>query len=74
MNFKENDRIIYQPVGGALQTSTGIIKRIIHQSIQHNEKEIKIENELYVIENDYTHKETTYKRNCIIGLINKETN
>ncbi len=42
MNFKENDRIIYQPVGGALQTSTGIIKRIIPQSIQHNEKKLRL--------------------------------
>lgn len=72
MNFKENDRIIYRPVGGALETSTGIIKRIIHQSIQHNDKQIKIENEFYVIKNDYTHKETTYKRNCIIGLVKIE--
>lgn len=27
--FQEGDRVIYRPVGGAMQTTVGVIKRII---------------------------------------------
>lgn len=27
--FKEGDRVLYRPVGGAMQTSVGVIKKIL---------------------------------------------
>lgn len=28
-DFKEGDRVLYRPVGGAMQTSVGVIKKIL---------------------------------------------
>lgn len=68
--FKEGDRVVYHPVGGAMQTSVGTIKKILtheeevgtrHATMHATEQEPR-----YVIENEHTHKETAYKRENIV--------
>lgn len=68
--FKEGDRVVYHPVGGAMQTSVGTIKKILtheeevgtrHATMHASEQEPR-----YVIENEHTHKETAYKRENIV--------
>lgn len=68
--FKEGDRVVYHPVGGAMQTSVGTIKKILtheeevgarHTTMHASESEPR-----YVIENEHTHKETAYKRENIV--------
>ena len=68
--FQEGDRVVYHPVGGAMQTSVGTIKKILtheeevgtrHATMHASEAEPR-----YVIENEHTHKETAYKREHII--------
>lgn len=68
--FKEGDRVLYHPIGGAAQTSVGIIKKIItheeefgtrHATMHASESEPR-----YLIENEHTHKETPYKREHIV--------
>jgi hypothetical protein len=69
-DFKEGDRVVYHPVGGAMQTTTGVIKRVIteeeevgtrHTTMHASEAEPR-----YVIENEHTRKETAYKRENIV--------
>lgn len=70
VEFKEGDRVIYHPVGGAMQTSVGTIKKVLtheeevgarHATMHASESEPR-----YVIENEHTHKETAYKRENIV--------
>ena len=69
-DFREGDRVVYHPVGGAMQTSIGTIKKILtheeevgsrHSTMHASEAEPR-----YVIENEHTHKETAYKRENIV--------
>ena len=68
--FKEGDRVVYHPVGGAKQTSVGVIKKIItHEEefgTRHATMHASEEHPRYVIENEHTHKETAYKLENII--------
>lgn len=68
--FKEGDRVVYHPVGGAMQTSVGTIKKILtHEEevgARHTTMHASQEEPRYVIENEHTHKETAYKRENII--------
>ena len=75
--FKEGDRVVYHPIGGAMQTSVGTIKRILtheeevevgsrHTTMHASEQEPR-----YVIENEHTHKETAYKREHIVDKAEK---
>lgn len=73
--FKEGDRVVYHPVGGAMQTSVGTIKKILtheeevgarHATMHASEQEPR-----YVIENEHTHKETAYKRENIVEKAEK---
>lgn len=68
--FKEGDRVIYHPVGGATQTSVGVIKKILTQEeevgTRHTTMHASEEEPRYVIENEHTKKETAYKRENII--------
>ena len=68
--FKEGDKVVYHPVGGAQQTSVGVIKKVLtheeevgarHATMHASETEPR-----YVIENEHTHKETAYKRENIV--------
>lgn len=68
--FQEGDRVVYHPVGGAMQTSVGVIKKILtheeevgtrHSTMHASEFEPR-----YVIENEHTQKETAYKRENIV--------
>ena len=64
-DFVEGDRVVYHPVGGSVQTSTGVIKRILVHAQRAGESGVtakaSAEHPRFVIENDHTHKETAYK-------------
>ncbi len=70
MNLKEGDRVIYRPVGGAMQTTVGTIKKIItvpeEAGPRHTTVHASPDEPRYLIENEHTHKETPYKRENII--------
>ena len=56
-----------------MQTSTGVIKRIITHTEPAGETQVQAkaseEHPRFIIENDHTHKETAYKRENIIELV-----
>lgn len=68
--FKEGDRVVYHPVGGAMQTSVGVIKKVLtHEEevgARHATMHASEEEPRYVIENEHTKKETAYKRENIV--------
>lgn len=67
--LKEGDRVVYHPIGGAAQTSVGVIKKVLtHDEVgsKHPTMHASQEEPRYVIENDHTHKETAYKREHIV--------
>ena len=70
MEFQEGDRVVYHPVGGAMQTSVGVIKKIItHEEeagVRHTTMHASEEEPRYLIENEHTQKETAYKRENIV--------
>jgi len=70
--FKEGDRVVYHPVGGAMQTSVGTIKKIITEEEEigprHATMHATQANPRYVIENEHTRKETAYKRENIVEM------
>lgn len=72
--FKEGDRVVYHPVGGAQQTSVGVIKKILTHEEQagsrHTTMHASPEEPRYLIENEHTKKETVYKRENIIEKSN----
>jgi hypothetical protein len=74
-DFSEGDHVVYHPVGGSVQTSTGIVKRIMTHTAPAGESGINAkaseEHPRFVIENDHTHKETAYKRENIIELVDE---
>lgn len=43
--FEEGDRVLYYPVGGAMQTSVGVIKRIILEPEQVGVQTVKASEE-----------------------------
>lgn len=71
-DFKEGDRVVYHPVGGAAQTSVGTIKRVItHEEeagVRHTTVHASEQEPRYLIENEHTHKETAYKREHILEM------
>lgn len=70
-NYKVGDRVVYHPVGTAMQTTTGVIKEILTHpeevGTRHTTVKASEEHPRYVIENDHTHKETAYKLDNIEG-------
>jgi hypothetical protein len=72
--FKEGDRVVYHPVGGAQQTSVGVIKKILtHEEevgTRHATMHASQEEPRYVIENEHTKKETAYKFENIVEKAN----
>lgn len=64
------DRVIYHPVGGAMQTSTGRIMDILTHTAIAGDTGVRAkaseEHPRYVIQNDHTQKETAYKREAIV--------
>lgn len=68
--FKEGDKVVYHPVGGAMQTSIGTIKKVLtHEEevgVRHTTMHASEAEPRYVIENEHTHKETAYKRENIL--------
>ena len=66
--FKEGDRVVYHPVGGAMQTSVGTIKKILthKEEVGTTTMHASESEPRYVIENEHTHKETVYKRDNIV--------
>lgn len=72
-DFAEGDHVAYHPVGGSVQTSTGVIKKILVHAHRKGESGVtaraSAEHPRFVIENDHTHKETAYKRENIIELV-----
>lgn len=68
--FKEGDRVVYHPVGGAQQTSIRVIKKVLtHEEeagTRHTTMHASQEEPRYVIENEHTKKETAYKRENIV--------
>lgn len=75
-DFKEGDRVIYRPVGGAMQTSVGVIKKVLTHpeevGTRHTEVKASEEAPRYVIENEHTKKETAYKLENIIDYAKEE--
>lgn len=69
--FAEGDHVEYHPVGGAMQTSTGRIDRIITEREHVGAQIVKASDDIprYVIVNDHTGKETAYKLENIIKKI-----
>lgn len=71
--FGEGDHVIYHPVGGAMQTSTGVIKKIFTHTQPVGESGIHAkaseEHPRYLILNDHTHKESAYKRENIVEFV-----
>lgn len=71
--FKEGDRVVYHPVGGAAQTSIGTIKKILtHEEevgTRHATMHATQSHPRYVIENEHTHKETAYKIENIVEKV-----
>lgn len=71
--YKEGDRVIYHPVGGAAQTSVGTIKKILtHEEevgTRHATMHASEHHPRYVIENEHTHKETAYKFENIVEKV-----
>src|SRR5690606_4521780 len=63
-DFSEGDHVIYHPVGGSVQTSTGIVRKILTHTAPAGESGIHAkaseEHPRFIIENDHTHKETAY--------------
>lgn len=74
-DFSEGEHVVYHPVGGSSQTSTGIVKKILTHTAPAGETGIHAkaseEHPRFIIQNDHTHKETAYKRENIIELVNE---
>lgn len=72
-NFKEGDRVLYHPVGGASQTSIGTIKKILTHEEEFGSRHATMHatqsHPRYVIENEHTHKETAYKLENIVEKV-----
>lgn len=68
--YKEGDRVVYRPVGGAMQTTVGVIKKIItepeHAGSRGNVVKASDEHPRYLIYNEHTGKETPYKLENIL--------
>lgn len=72
-DFAAGDRVVYHPVGGAAQTSTGVIRKVLTETAAAGESGVHAKaspaHPRFVIENDHTHKETAYKRENIVSLV-----
>ena len=68
--FQEGDRVVYRPVGGAMQTTIGVIRKIITEpepaGSRVNVVKASDEHPRYVIYNEHTGKETPYKKENIL--------
>lgn len=73
--FKEGDRVVYHPVGGAAATSVGVIKKVLTHveevGARHATMHASQEEPRYLIENEHTHKETAYKLDHIVEKTEK---
>lgn len=69
-DFREGDRVVYRPVGGAMQTTIGVIKKVLTEpkpaGNRGNVAKASEDEPRYVIFNEHTGKETPYKRENII--------
>lgn len=68
-------KVIYHPVGHAMQTSVGVIKKILKEpeevGTRHTVVKATQDEPRYVIENDHTHKEAAYKHENIVEILEK---
>lgn len=71
-DLKEGDRVVYRPVGGAMQTTVGVITKIMTEpepaGTRGNVVRASDDEPRYVIYNEHTQKETPYKRDNIIDI------
>ena len=71
--LREGQRVVYHPVGHALQTSVGkivkIIKRPEEVGSRHTVVKASEEEPRYVILNEHTHKEAAYKHENIVEIL-----
>lgn len=74
--FKEGDRVVYRPVGHAMQTTVGVIKKILTEpeaaGTRGNVAKASEDEPRYVIYNEHTGKETPYKRDNIVEKVTNE--
>jgi hypothetical protein len=64
-NFKAGDRVVYHPVSGSQETSTGTISKLLTHEETAGQKELR-----FVIVDNQTHKESIRKFEHIIKMAN----
>ena len=71
--LREGQRVVYHPVGHAMQTSVGKIVKIIKSpeevGTRHTMVKASEEEPRYVILNEHTHKEAAYKHDNIVEIL-----
>lgn len=70
VKYSEGDRVVYRPVGHAMQTTVGVIKKVLTDpepaGSRGNVAKASEEDPRYVILNEHTGKETPYKEENIV--------